>query len=188
METLIELLKKIDGIGKKSAEKILVDLISNKESLISIDNVIKSIETDYVECERCYYFKYKNRCAFCDDSSRNKNILCVVSSVLDAQRILHSDFRGVIHVLKGEINVNKNRFPENLTLKELFVRINPEVEVLLALNLTFNGEVTSNYIANAIKSKANKVSRIARGIPLGGMLDYIDNETLNDAIKNRKKV
>ncbi|WP_338985112.1 toprim domain-containing protein [Spiroplasma endosymbiont of Diplazon laetatorius] len=188
MDKLIEDLKKIDGVGKKAAEKILFDLIINKDKVDSLESVLEKIRKTYSECERCFYFKENNSCAFCDNKNRNENIICVVSTKMDALKILDSSYNGMIHVLNGEINLNKNIGPETLKMSELFVRINKGIELLLALNLTFEGEVTSNYIANKAKGISEKISRIARGIPLGGVIDYIDQETLNDAILNRKKL
>ncbi|QHX36261.1 toprim domain-containing protein [Spiroplasma sp. BIUS-1] len=188
MEKIIEELKKLDGVSKKTAEKIVFDLIINEEKLDSLSEMINKIKTTYSECDNCFFFKENNKCSFCDNQNRNKNIICVVSTKLDALKILDSSYNGMIHVLNGEINLNKNIGPEKLKMSELFVRINKGIELLLALNLTFEGEVTSNYIANKAKGIADKISRIARGIPLGGVIDYIDQETLNDAILNRKKM
>ncbi|WP_339020914.1 toprim domain-containing protein [Spiroplasma endosymbiont of Atherix ibis] len=180
--------KKIDGIGKKVAEKIIFDLIIDKEKIDSLEEILSQIKNTYNECERCFFFKENNKCSFCDNKNRNENIICVVSTKMDAIKILDSSYNGLIHILNGEINLNKNIGPEKLKLSELFVRINKEIELLLALNLTFEGEVTSNYIANKAKNITEKISRIARGIPLGGVIDYIYQEPLNDAIANRKKL
>ncbi|AUM62261.1 toprim domain-containing protein [Spiroplasma monobiae] len=188
MEKMIEELKKLDGISKKTAEKIIFDLIINKEKISSLEEIIKKIKETYSECEKCFFFKENNICSFCENKNRNEKIICVVSTKLDALKILDSNYNGMIHVLNGEINLNKNIGPEKLKMSELFVRINKGIELLLALNLTFEGEVTSNYIANKAKGISEKISRIARGIPLGGVIDYIDQETLNDAIINRKKM
>ncbi|AUB31071.1 toprim domain-containing protein [Spiroplasma floricola] len=188
MEKIIEELKKINGISKKAAEKIVFDLIIDKEKINSLEELLEQIKNTYTECEKCFFFKENNKCGFCDNKNRNANIICVVSTKMDAIKILDSSYNGLIHILNGEINLNKNIGPEKLKLSELFVRINKEIELLLALNLTFEGEVTSNYIATKAKSITEKISRIARGIPLGGVIDYIDQETLNDAILNRKKL
>ncbi|AGR41712.1 toprim domain-containing protein [Spiroplasma diminutum] len=188
MDKIVEELKKIDGVTKKSAEKIIFDLIINKDKIDILENILKDIKNIFNECETCFYFKENNLCTFCDNENRNRNIICVVSTKMDAIKIAESNYNGMIHVLNGEINLNKNIGPEKLKMTELFVRINKDIEMLLALNLTFEGEVTSNYIANKAKGICEKISRIARGIPLGGVLDYIDQETLNDAILNRKKL
>ncbi|AGR40705.1 toprim domain-containing protein [Spiroplasma taiwanense] len=187
MEKLIEYLKNINGISSKSAEKIIFDLIINKNKLLNLEEFLKKIKLDYDECGECFFYRENRTCLFCDNDQRDKKIICVVSTKIDAKKILNSNYKGIIHVLNGEINLNKNIDPEKLTLNKLFARINMDTELLLALNLTFEGEVTANFIYNKVKSNCSKISRIARGIPLGGVLDYIDQETLNDAILNRKK-
>ncbi|AOG59963.1 recombination protein RecR [Spiroplasma helicoides] len=186
MDELIELLKEFDGIGQKAAKKMFFQIMTSKLKKQKLIEVIEKISNDYEICERCFFYKYKKLCSFCDSQIRDKNLICVVSDILNAEKILNSKFKGIIHVLNGEININKNVHPEKLKIEELFARINSEVEILLALNLTFEGEVTANYIATKLKDKAKNITRIARGIPLGGVLDYMDNETLEDAIKNRK--
>ncbi|ARU90894.1 recombination protein RecR [Spiroplasma clarkii] len=90
--------------------------------------------------------------------------------------------------MNGEINLPKNIQPENLKIAQLFDRISTDMEIILALNLTFEGEVTANYLGARLKSKCKNITRIARGIPLGGVLDYIDNDTIDDAILNRKSI
>ncbi|QGS51375.1 toprim domain-containing protein [Spiroplasma tabanidicola] len=186
MDEIIEILKEFEGIGSKAAKKIFFQIMTSNSKKDKLIEVINKISDNYSVCQICNFYKYKKVCQFCDDSSRDRNLICVVSYITDGQRILESNFKGLVHILNGEINLNKNLQPESLKIKELFARINKEVEILLALNLTFEGEVTANYIANQIKDNTKSVTRIARGIPLGGVLDYIDTETLEDAIKNRK--
>ncbi|QEH61206.1 recombination protein RecR [Spiroplasma chinense] len=188
MDELIELLKQFDGIGNKAAKKIFFEIMTSKSKKDKLVETIEKISNSYKICETCYFYRFENLCKFCDDATRNQELICVVSYITDAQRILESNYRGLIHVLNGEINLNKNIHPENLKMEELFARINKDKEIILALNLTFEGEVTANYIGNKIKSSVKKVSRIARGIPLGGVIDYIDNETLENAITNRKNL
>ncbi|QBQ07209.1 recombination protein RecR [Spiroplasma gladiatoris] len=188
MDELIEILKQFDGVGNKAAKKIFFQIMTSKSKKDKLIETINKISESYSICERCNFYKFQNKCSFCDDELRDKNFICVVSFITDAQKILESNFKGLIHVLNGEINLNKNIQPENLKIKELFARINKEVEILLALNLTFEGEVTANYIANQLKNNIKGITRIARGIPLGGVLDYMDSKTLEDAINNRKNI
>lgn len=186
---IVDELKKIEGITKKAAEKILFDLITNKEKLDKIKVIFEEIYNDFKECEKCFYYKYNNYCDSCENNIRDTKKICIVSQPQDAKKIIDSEvFDGVFHILKGEININKNQVPEKLTLRELFAKINDNDEVILALNSTFEGEVTSNYIAKSIPNKGVKITRLAKGIPVGGVLDYIDNETLKNALDNRKKM
>src|SRR5699024_10680138 len=107
-----------------------------------------------------------------------------------AKTILDKDvFDGVFHVLGGEIDLHKNVSPIDLKINQLFDRINnEEVEVIIALNATFKGELTSNYLAQELKNKKIRVSKIARGIPFGGVINYIDKETIDNALKKREKI
>ncbi|AHI52349.1 toprim domain-containing protein [Spiroplasma culicicola] len=188
MNEILELIKQLDGVGNKAAKKIFFELLTSSQKRETFQKVIDTISKDFKICERCYFYKKNNLCAFCDDKTREQNLICVVSYLSDAQKILDNNFKGLVHVLNGELNFNKNIKPENLKIDKLFDRINKEIEVLLALNLTFEGEVTAGYLASELKNRVKKVSRIARGIPLGGVIDYIDDETLLDAIQNRKSL
>lgn len=188
-DSLIDTIKKINGVGKKASSKIIFDLISNPEHLNSLKDMCKDIESSFSECENCFYIKIDNFCEACDGSTRNTKQICVVSQPQDVKTIIDSEFyNGVFHVIKGEININKNASPEKLKINELFDKISKGDEIILALNSTFEGEVTANYIASNIKEKDVKITRLARGIPIGGVLDYIDKETLKNALDNRKKI
>ncbi|AKX33675.1 recombination protein RecR [Spiroplasma litorale] len=186
MDEVIEKLKKVEGITSKTAEKILIDIIESKEKLNIIKDVLKTIDENFDNCPICNFYTINKKCSFCDNETRNKDQICVVTSKKEANKILKSDFRGMVHVLNGEINLNKNISPELIQLPKLFARISKDMEIILATNLTFNGEVTANYIINVIKENCKKISRLARGIPFGGSLDYIDEETLINAIENRR--
>lgn len=188
MDEIIELLKEFEGISSKAAKGIFFEVMTSKTKKEKLIETINKISNDFSICEKCFFYKNKNICAFCDNQSRDKKIICVVSFLMDAQKIYDSNFKGLIHVLNGEINIVKNIHPENLKIPDLFARINMETEIILALNLTFEGEVTANFLATKLKNKCRSVSRIARGIPMGGVLDYIDKETIDDAIVNRKEI
>ncbi|AKU79253.1 toprim domain-containing protein [Spiroplasma turonicum] len=186
MKDLVERLKKIEGITEKTSEKIIFDLIENDNKLTLLKETLDYIEKNYKSCEVCNYYKFKNICDFCDNKTRDKNLICVVTSKKEAKKVFKSNYKGLIHVLNGEINLNKNILPESIHLPNLFARISKETEVIIATNLTFNGEVTANYILNSLKNECKKITRLARGIPFGGSLDYLDDETLTNAIENRK--
>lgn len=188
MNEIIEILKEFDGIGTKAAKRIFFELLTSAIKKEKLVGVINNITERFTVCEICFYYREDNFCGFCDEIKRDKNIICVVSYLSDAQKIYESNYKGLVHVLNGEINLSKNIQPDNLKIKQLFGRINTDVEIILALNLTFEGEVTANYLGTRLKNNCKNVSRIARGIPMGGVLDYIDNETLDDAIINRKNI
>ncbi|AXK50684.1 recombination mediator RecR [Spiroplasma alleghenense] len=188
IDELIAQLNKTKGFSRKNAERFIFDLIGNKAKIKDFKDIINYIDNNFAECEICFYLSENNVCPICSDNSRNKNKILVVSSIPDAHTIERSNlYNGLYHVLKGEININKNQTPDKLTLENLLQRIDKEKEVILALNSTFEGEVTANFVAQLVKNQTDKVSRIAKGMPVGGMLDYIDNLTLKSAINNREK-
>ncbi|AHI53420.1 recombination protein RecR [Spiroplasma sabaudiense Ar-1343] len=188
IEELIYNLSLNKGFSKKNSERIIFDLITSKDRIVKFKDIINYIEESLSECPICFYYTENQICEICQNSQRDKNQICVVSSISDAHTIEKSNlFKGVYHVLKGEINLNKNKTPDKLTINELLSRVNENSEVILALNSTFEGEVTANFIAGILRKKTKKITRIAKGIPFGGMLDYIDDTTLKIAIKNREK-
>ncbi|WP_338972282.1 recombination mediator RecR [Spiroplasma endosymbiont of Panorpa germanica] len=188
IDELIEQLNKAKGFSRKTAERFIFDLITNREKISDFKDIIKYIENNFTECEKCFYLAENGVCPICSDEYRNHNKIFVVSSIQDAHTTEKSNlFNGLYHILKGEININKNQTPEKLTIPNLLNRVDKDKEVILALNSTFEGEVTANFIAQLLKAKTNKITRIAKGMPVGGMLDYIDDLTLKSAINNREK-
>lgn len=188
IENSILELKKITNLTKRNAEKLFIELL-NGDKLSELKNLINQTQNCFSECENCFYIKEENFCESCMNEKRDKSKICVVANLMDAKAIMDKDiFNGTFHILKGEIDLNKNVAPADLKIAELFDRINNEnVEVIIALNATFKGELTSNYLIQEMKSKNKKVSRLARGIPFGGVVNYIDRETMENAIKNRNK-
>jgi recombination protein RecR len=189
IENYILELKKITNLTKRNSEKLLMDLM-NENKIDELSSFLNKIKNSFSECPTCFYLMENNFCESCMSDKRDKSKICVVSNILDAKAIIDKDiFNGTFHILKGEIDLNKNVAPTDLKISELFDRINNEnIEVIIALNATFKGELTSNYLIQEIKSKNKKVSRLARGIPFGGVVNYIDRETMDNAIKNRNKL
>ncbi|QHX35563.1 recombination protein RecR [Spiroplasma sp. TIUS-1] len=185
IEDIILKLKGINGISTKTAEKILFDLISN-DKLDDLTEVIAMINSDLSLCDKCFFVRENKKCIFCDANDRNNSKLCVVATIADGFRISKSKYDGLIHVLGGEIDLRKNILPDSLDFNSLISRVNNFKEVILAFNYTIEGEVTSNYIIKRLSTKKIKVTKLAKGMPVGNVLDYVDETTLNDAFKNRK--
>ncbi|WP_338983531.1 recombination mediator RecR [Spiroplasma endosymbiont of Othius punctulatus] len=182
---IVQDLKKINGISTKTAEKILFDLVSNNK-IDDLLEVIAKINNDISICKKCFYIMEQNTCDFCDNEERNKVKLCVVATITDAYRIANSKFDGMIHVLGGEIDLRKNILPDSLDFQALIDRSDSFKEIILAFNYTIEGEVTSNYIIKKLSTKKIKITKLAKGMPVGNVLDYVDDNTLNDAFTNRK--
>lgn len=187
-EEIISNVNKNNGLTKKTTERLVNNLIIDK---IALDNFIKQlnqIKNSMYICPICNYYEIDNKCLICTDETRNQNVICVVASQLDVNNIEKiNKYKGLYHVLGAEINLNKKKSPSDINFQSLISRINKETELILALNATFEGELTTNYIYQLTKNMNINITRIAKGIPMGGSLDYMDETTLENAFKNRKK-
>jgi recombination protein RecR len=187
--TAIEELSKLPGIGKKTAQRLALFLLKSEES--SVNNLIISIK-DLKEkirfCSRCFNLTEFEICDICQSSKRDSSILCVVEEASDVIAIEKTnEFSGLYHVLGGVLSPLSGVTPETLKIKELLKRFETEEikEVILALNPDTEGETTSLYLAKLIKPLGIKVTRIARGIPIGGDLEFSDEATIGRAVLGR---
>ncbi|MCM8772194.1 MAG: recombination mediator RecR [Candidatus Omnitrophica bacterium] len=190
IEKLIEKLKKLPGIGPKSAERIVYYLIQASDiEVISLGEAIISLKREVKLCQKCYNFSIKELCDICLDSKR-ENIICVVEEVKDLISIEKTNFKGKYHVLWGRISMLENIKPEDLKIPQLIERVKKEnvKEVIIATNPTPEGENTANYISEMLKKIGIKHSRLAIGVPLGSEIEYIDIHTLKKAIEGRKEL
>lgn len=192
-DQIVDKIKKYKGLTKKTSEKLVFSLLQNKKELKEFIDLISELENKINFCSKCGFFEENEICLICSNENRNKKIICIVSNVLDAKVIEDTGkFKGVYIIIDGEINLNKNIGPENLKIDRItnmIDEINDDIEIILALNATFEGEVTSNYLYKYLKNKYENllVTRIAKGIPLGGMIDYMDEQTLESSFINRQK-
>ncbi|WHQ37144.1 recombination mediator RecR [Spiroplasma sp. SV19] len=190
-EELIMELKTTLGVGKKVAERIFNKLIIKPALFDSLENVFKEIKDNFHQCPRCSTLMQNNICLFCQNDLRDQTKLCVVSNFFDATKIEATKvFNGVYHVLNGEINVKNGITPDKLTFPVLESRMNDKIikEVIIAVGATFEGEVTAQYLKTVLQPFNVKISRLARGIPIGGSLDYVDEVTLKQALEGRKDI
>ncbi|HOK55875.1 MAG TPA: recombination mediator RecR [bacterium] len=190
IETLIEKLKKLPGIGPKSAERIVYYLIqSDDNEVISLGETIISLKKQIKLCKRCFNFAEKELCNICLDEKR-ENILCIVEEVKDLISIEKTNFKGRYHVLWGRISMLDNITPEQLKIPQLIERIKSEniQEIIIATNPTVEGDNTAEYISEILKKLGIKHSRLAIGLPLGSELEYIDSQTLKKAIEGRREL
>ncbi|MGC8976955.1 MAG: recombination mediator RecR [Candidatus Ratteibacteria bacterium] len=190
IEKLLEKLKKLPGIGPKSAERIIYYLIQEKDSeVISLGETIIALKNKVKLCKRCFNFSDGELCNICLDEKR-ENIICVVEEVKDLISIEKTNFKGKYHVLWGKLSLIDNVKPEQLKIPQLIERIKNEnvEEVIIATNPTLEGENTGIYISEILKKIGVKHSRLAIGLPLGSELEYIDTQTLKMAIEGRKEL
>jgi len=189
IRTLIEQLKKLPGIGAKSAERIVNHFLRMDDAEITAfaENLLR-LKQNIRLCSRCFNISEEELCPVCKDEKR-ENILAIVEQVKDLAALEKAGFRGRYHVLGGHINPLEGIGPEQLNLSILMRRIADEsfTEVLIATNPTPEGETTATYIANLLKESKIAVSRLAHGLPVGGEIEYADPETVKKSIENRRK-
>lgn len=148
-----------------------------------LEDLISKIKT----CEVCQDFAESSPCAVCADASRDHTTVCVVAMPSNIPPIEKTGFKGVYHVLRGTLDPTEDRGPEALKIEEL--RKRPGVkEIILALNPDLDGEATMLYLKDLFKTSEIKISRLARGLPMGSDIEYTDEITLGDAFKNRKQL
>jgi recombination protein RecR len=188
----IEELSKLPSIGKKTAQRLALFIL--KMDGDRVDNLLKSIKelkTKLKSCSRCNNLSEDELCEVCKSTKRDKSIICVVEESSDVIAIEKThEFNGLYHVLGGVLSPLTGITPDSLKIKELLKRFEKEdiKEVILALNPDTEGETTSLYLAKLIKPLNMKVTRIARGLPVGGDLEFADDATIGRAMINRLSI
>lgn len=192
LERVINELSKLPGIGPKSAQRLAFYLL--KKEAVDLDilsNSISKLKEGVTFCEICNNMADTSPCSTCTDPGRDKQLLCVVEEPMDAQAIDKSGaFRGVFHVLGGVLNPMEGIGPEQLNINSLRDRIRTQNarEIIIATNPTLEGETTAMHIAKTLKDfEGLSITRIARGLPMGGDLEYADEITLSRAMEGRRE-
>ncbi len=189
---LIEQLVQLPGIGPKTAQRLAFHLLKvPREEAAALAEAILALKDKTRTCVRCGNLAEEELCPICQDPRRERALLCVVEEVNDLLAIEKTrEFRGVYHVLGGSLSPLDGRGPEQIRAKELLVRVEGgEVrEVILATNPNVEGEATALYLLRLLKSQPVKVTRIARGLPMGGDLEYADEATLARALEGRREI
>lgn len=190
ISNLIDQLSKLPGIGKKTAQR-LAFFILEMETLEAekISEAILEAKDKIQLCSICQNLTDIDPCAICQDSNRDKSVICVVEGAKDIIAMERSrEYKGQYHVLHGVISPMDRIGPDEIKVKELLNRLEDDrvEEVILATNPTVEGEATSLYISRLVKPLGVKVTRIAHGIPVGGDLEYFDEVTLSKAMENRR--
>ena len=189
---LVEQLGRLPGVGRKSAERLAFHLlrVSEQEALALADS-IRRVRTDVRYCQACFNLSESETCAICADPSRDATRLCVVEQPRDLMSLEQSGvFRGLYHVLLGRIAPLDGIGPDQLTIEPLVdrVRTGNFVEVIMATNPTVEGDGTSLYISNLLSEFPVEVTRLARGITAGSVLEYANREMIADALTGRQKL
>jgi recombination protein RecR len=188
----IEELSKLPGIGKKTAQRLAIFLLKSDEQQVDkLLTAIKDLKVKLRFCSRCFNLSEEELCNICKSDKRDKSVICVVEEASDVMAIEKThEYKGLYHVLGGVLSPLSGITPELLHIKELLKRFETEdiKEVILALNPDTEGETTSLYLAKMLKPLNINVTRIARGLPIGGDLEFADDATIGRAILNRSSL
>ena len=194
---LIEAFARLPGIGPKTAQRLTYHLLRAPDAEArALAAALVAVRDEVVFCERCFNISDAPVCPICRDPGRDLARLCVVEEPLDVLALERTgEFRGLYHVLHGAISPIDGIGPERLRVRELLERADaaaragePHAEVILATNPTLEGEATAMYLAERLEDAVGVVSRIARGLPVGGDLEYADEVTLIRALQGRRSV
>ena len=192
-EELLECFKTLPGIGEKNAERLCFAVLqSSEEQAKKFSDSIMNVKTKIKKCNICNnYTEDSDICEICNNEGRDHSTICVVESVKDLILFEKSNaFKGVYHVLEGLISPLEGINPEDIKINELINRIKKREikEVILALNMTMEGETTSLYITKLLEGTGVSVSKIAAGIPVAADMEYLDSLTIQRALEGRNKV
>lgn len=190
VQTLIDELGRLPGIGPKSAQRIAFYLLKlPPEDAARLTHAIAEAKDKVGFCERCFNVSEGPECQICRDARRDPTVVCVVEEPRDVVAVEKTrEFRGRYHVLQGAISPIEGIGPEQLKVRELLARLEPEgiEEVILCTNPTIEGEATAMYLARLLKPLGVRATRIASGLPVGGDLEYADELTLGRALEGRR--
>ncbi len=192
IEELVKLISKLPGLGPKSAKRIVLKLINNREELIKpLTNTLAQVYKNIIRCKICGNIKSLNsNCTWqsCAYSEKNYNQICVVENIADMWVIESSGiFKGYYHILGGTLSSSDNKRSDNLLIPSLVERVKKDTiqEVILATSATIEGQTTAHYIQDSLKNTKVKISKLAQGLPVGGEIEFLDDGTLFSAFKNR---
>jgi len=192
VEQLQLALQRLPGVGPKSAQRMAFYLLErDREGAFSIAEAIKSALSKVNHCQRCNNFSEADLCSICTSKSRDSRLLCIAETPADVEAIEQaSAFKGMYFVLMGHLSPLDGIGPEQLGVSQMLELIQSGAvdEVILATNLTLEGEATADYIADLLHKQGVSVTRLARGVPVGGELEYMDAGTLTQAFSDRREV
>ena len=188
VEQLVKRLSQLPGIGRKTAQRLAMYILKlPRDEVVSLAKAIVSAKDRVKYCSSCYNITEDDLCIICASPKRDRSSICVVGDPSDVFALEKTnEYNGLYHVLGGALSPLDGIGPEGLRIKELLSRITPELrEIILALNPNVEGETTALYISKLLKPLGVKVSRIARGVPIGSELEQSDEATLAQALEGR---
>ncbi len=192
IEKLTKIIAKLPALGTRSARRIVLQLLKKKEAtMLPLIAALQEVADNVKKCPICGNFDTKEPCSVCQDTTRDKETVCVVQDVADLWAMERVGlYRGQYHVLGGILSALDGVTPDDLNVEGLFARLPSGVikEVILALPATIDGQITAHYLLSRLKEFPVKVTTLAQGIPLGAELDYMDDGTIQLALSARKEL
>ena len=193
LDDLIIDIAKLPGIGKKTAERLAIYMLdSDNEYLESFSSNINNLNKEISNCSVCHCFSDKSKtsddeedCIICSEESRDKNVICVLQKASDVIIFERTGYNGLYHILGNLISPIDGISEEDLNIESLLNRLNSISEIILATDASLEGDATALYLSNLLKNYSIKVTRLARGLPIGGTLEHVDQTTLNRSIEDR---
>ena len=192
MARLIDELKKLPGVGNKSAQRLAFHILrSSDDDATLLADAVRDVKAKLRLCSICNNITDVDPCVYCSNPTRNQQLICVVeepTNISSVEKTRH--FNGVYHVLHGALSPLHGVGPEHLRINNLLKRIEkgPIEEVILATNPTVEGEATATYLSKILKSEGVKVTRIATGVPVGSDIEYADEVTMQKAMEGRREL
>jgi len=191
-DRLIAELSRLPGVGRRAAQTMVLDILKlPQEEAVRLARLILDVKKKTRDCTSCFNLTEEDLCPICSDQSRDRGLLCVVEEPHDLAAIEKArSYRGLYHILGGVLSPLEGLGPEDLRIRELLERIRAGSfrEVLIATNPTLEGEATALYLGKQLRGLGVQVTRLARGVPVGGELEYLDELTLAKAIENRREL
>ena len=190
LNDLIDEFSRFPGIGRKTAQRMAFFVLNSNTDLSNdLSNAILTLKSKIRFCEKCFGISEDVICMICSNPSRDVSKICVVEIAADIYTFEKTNvFKGLYHVLGGVLSPLDGIGPDQLQISSLLDRVKPNDEVLVATNATIEGEATCLYIANLLEEKSVKVTRLARGLPIGGDLEFVDDATIMRAIEDRSAI
>jgi recombination protein RecR len=193
MTRLVKELSRLPGIGEKTASRLAFNLLNRpRDEVIALAEALLEMKERVGLCSECFGLSDSARCSICGDAARDRELICVVEGPADLMAIERArSYNGLYHVLHGAIAPLDGIGPEDIKIRELLIRLEQPGavrEVIIATNATVEGEATALYLAKILKPLGVKASRLARGLPAGGDLEYSDSATLSSALTGRREL
>ena len=191
LENLVDKLAELPGIGNKTAQRLAFYIMKmDRDWVLSLAKAIEDMKNRITHCSVCYNLTEQDPCPICSDTRRDHALICVVEHPSDVNALERAGvFRGVYHVLGGALSPLDNVGPEEIRIRELVARLDGSVrEVIVATNPTVEGEATASFISGRLNGLGARVSRIARGLPVGGDLELADRVTLARSLEGRMEM